>query len=222
MIDRFLRVDILVLLIHVGHLHGFAHFEFTAVGLLQSHDESEQGSLSGAVGTDDAYDTIGWQHEVKVIKEQFVAKGLGYMLGLDHLVAQTWTVGNEDFQLLFLLLYVFVKQFVVRVQTGLTLGLTCLGSHAHPLQFALQCLASFAGRLLLLLHAARLLLQPAGVVAFPGNALSTVQLKNPSGYVVQEVAVVGHGDDGTLVLLQMLLQPIDALGVKVVGRLVKQ
>ncbi len=31
-----------------------------------------------------------------------------------------------------------------------------------------------------------------------------------------------HGDDGPLVLLQVLLEPADALGVEVVGGLVKE
>ena len=33
---------------------------------------------------------------------------------------------------------------------------------------------------------------------------------------------MGHGNDGALILLQVLLQPVDALGVEVVGRLVEQ
>ena len=40
--------------------------------------------------------------------------------------------------------------------------------------------------------------------------------------MVEEVAVVGHGDDGALVLLQVGLQPLHRLGVEVVGGLVQQ
>ena len=40
--------------------------------------------------------------------------------------------------------------------------------------------------------------------------------------VVEEVAVVGDGDDGARVLVEEALQPLDRLGVEVVGRLVEQ
>ena len=43
---------------------------------------------------------------------------------------------------------------------------------------------------------APLLLQPRGVVAFPWNSVTSVEFKNPASYVVQEVAVVRHCDDG--------------------------
>ena len=211
-----------MLLVHVGHLDGFAHLKLARIGLLQAHNQAEQGGLTGAVWTDNAHDAVRRQHEVEVIEEQFLAKGFGYMLRLNHLVAQARAVGNEDFQLLLLLLHILVEQLVVRVQTGLSFGLTSLGGHAHPLQLALQRLTALAGRLLLHLHTLGLLFQPAGVVALPGDALTAVQLQNPSGHVVQEVTVVRHGNHRTLILLQVLLQPVDALSVEVVGRLVEQ
>ena len=40
--------------------------------------------------------------------------------------------------------------------------------------------------------------------------------------MVEEVTVVGYGNHRTLVLLQMLFQPIDGFSVKVVGRFVQQ
>ncbi len=40
--------------------------------------------------------------------------------------------------------------------------------------------------------------------------------------MVEEVSVVGHGDHRAGILLKMLLEPVDTLRVKVVGRLVKQ
>ena len=100
--------------------------------------------------------------------------------------------------------------------------MTGFGSHTYPLQLALEGLAAFA--LLLLLHrqAGGLLLQPGAVVALPGDAFAAVELENPAGHMVEEVAVVGDGDDGAFVLLQVLLEPIDTLGIEVVGGLVEQ
>ena len=56
----------------------------------------------------------------------------------------------------------------------------------------------------------------------PWDALATVELEYPLAHVVEEVAVVGYGDDCTLILLQMLLEPVDALGVEVIGGLVEE
>ena len=79
------------------------------------------------------------------------------------------------------------------------------------------------GRLLLLaLEALALLVEPGGVVALEGDAAAAVELEDPAGDVVEEVAVVGDGDDRARVLLQMPFEPGDRLGVEVVGGLVEQ
>ena len=57
---------------------------------------------------------------------------------------------------------------------------------------------------------------------FPGDAVAAVQLEDPAGDVVEEVAVVGDGDDRPGKLLQVPLQPGDRLGVEMVRRLVQQ
>jgi len=56
----------------------------------------------------------------------------------------------------------------------------------------------------------------------PRDAFATVEFEDPAGHMVEEVTVVGDGDDGALVLLQVALQPLDALGIEVVGRLVEE
>ncbi len=52
--------------------------------------------------------------------------------------------------------------------------------------------------------------------------MTAVELEDPAGHVIQEVPVVRDGDDRARVLLQMLLEPLHALGVQVVRRLVEQ
>ena len=49
-----------------------------------------------------------------------------------------------------------------------------------------------------------------------------IEFENPAGHVVEEVAIVGDGDDGARVLVEEALQPGHGLGVEVVGRLVEQ
>jgi len=100
--------------------------------------------------------------------------------------------------------------------------MTGLGGHAHPLQLPLKGFLSFAFTLLLLCEALRLLFQPAAVIAFKRNALTPVEFKNPTGHLIQEIAVVGNGDDRAFVALQVLFEPVDAFRVEVVGRLVEQ
>ena len=93
---------------------------------------------------------------------------------------------------------------------------------AHPLELRGDgALARLLG-LLLLRQALLLLLQPARVVALVGDPARAVELEDPAGDVVEEVAVVGHGDDGALVVGQVALEPRDRLGVEVVGGLVEQ
>ena len=69
---------------------------------------------------------------------------------------------------------------------------------------------------------AALRLQVLGVVPLVGVGAPAVQLEDPLGHVVEEVPVVSDGDDGAGVLLQVLLEPLHALRVQVVGGLVEE
>ena len=211
-----------MLLVDIDGFDRLTDFKRAAIGLLQAHDEAEKCCLAGTVGADDTHNAVGRQHEVQVIKQQLVAEGFGHVLGFDDLVAQAGAVGDEDFEFLFLFLDSLVQQFVVTVKTCLSLGLAGLGRHTHPFELTLQGLLALALGFLLLGQALGLLFQPAAVIALPGDALAAVQLQNPAGHVVEEVTVVGHGNDRALILLQVLLQPVDGLGIEVVGRLVEQ
>ena len=73
-----------------------------------------------------------------------------------------------------------------------------------------------------LLQPLLLLPEPGGVIALVGNAAAVVELEDPAGDVVEEVAVVGDDQDRARIIAQMALQPIHALGVEMVGRLVEQ
>ena len=107
-------------------------------------------------------------------------------------------------------------------EAGLALGLAGLRCHAHPLELALEGAATGGVLLLLGLEASALLLEPAGVVALERMALPALELEDPPGHVVEEVAVVGDGHDGAVVVAERPLQPRDRLGVEVVGGLVEQ
>ena len=120
------------------------------------------------------------------------------------------------------LLLLLGQQLLVGGEAGLGLGLPGARRGAHPLELARQ--RALAGRLglLLALEPLLLLLEPGRVVALPRDAGAAVELEDPAGDVVEEVAVVGDGDDRARVLVQVVLEPGHALGVEVVGRLVEQ
>ena len=111
---------------------------------------------------------------------------------------------------------------VVAVQTGAAFRLARLGAGAHPLQLVGQALRQLLVALLLGGHTGGLGLQVRGVVALVGVEVAAVDLADPLGHVVQEVAVVRDGEHGAFVVVQELLQPQHAFGVQVVGRLVEQ
>ena len=210
------------MLVHVGQFYRFSHLERSAERLFNSHDESEQGGFTHAVGADYADDTGGRQRKVQVLVQQSVAVAHRYVLCLDHHVAETGTVGDEDFEFFFFLFGVFVEHFVVSGQARFAFRVAGRRGHAHPFQFALERFAAFALLLLLLRQPVRFLFEPAAVITLPRNPFATVQFQNPTRHVVEEIAVVGDGDHRSLVLLQVLFEPVDAFGVEVVGRFVEQ
>ena len=166
----------------------------------------------------------GRQGEVELLDQQVVAVALAQPLGLDHQVAEAGAGGDVDLVRIapLVVLAVLGEQLLVGGQAGLALGLAGARAHPHPLELALQ--GALARRLGLLLEGQPLLLllQPGGVVPLPGDALAAVELEDPAGHVVEEVAVVGDGDDGAGIVGEEVLQPGDGLGVEVVGGLVEQ
>ena len=222
LVHRLLRVNILMLLIHVSQLNRLSNLKRTAVSMFQSHNHAEKRSLARTVRTDNTHDAVRRKHEVQVLEQHLLAESLLHMLRLNHLVAKTRTVRDEYLQLLLTFLLLLTEHLLVSIQTSLALSLTSLRSHVCPFQLTLQCLATLRSLLLLLHHSRSLLLQPRRVVAMPRNTLTTVQLQNPFAHIIQEVAVVSHGDNRTLILLQVLLQPVDALRIQMVRRLIQQ
>ena len=102
------------------------------------------------------------------------------------------------------------------------LGLAALGVGPHPLELVLEALGQLGVLLALDLEALGLLLQVGRVVALVGVEPAAVDLGDPLGDVVEEVPVVGDGEDGAGVAREVLLEPQHRLGVEVVGGLVEQ
>ena len=114
------------------------------------------------------------------------------------------------------------QQLLVRGEAGLGLRLTRARRGAHPLELARQRPLPRRLRLLLAFQALLLLVEPRRIVPLPGDAGAAIELQDPARDVVEEVAIVRDRDDRPRVLVQVVLQPGDALRVEVVGRLVEQ
>ena len=143
-------------------------------------------------------------------------------VGLDHDVAEPGSGRHVDLNLVELDVAILREQRLVGVEAGLGLVAPSAGVHPHPLELLVD--RALARRVLarLLLEPGALLLQPARVVALVGDAAATVELEDPAGDVVQEIAVVGDRDDRPRVVEQVALEPRDRFGVEMVRRLVEQ
>ena len=97
-----------------------------------------------------------------------------------------------------------------------------LAPGAHPGELVPEPLLQLLVLLALHREPLGLLLQVRRVVALVRVGAAAVEFEDPLGDVVQEVPVVGDGQDRARVGGQVLLEPLHALGVEVVGRLVEQ
>ena len=114
------------------------------------------------------------------------------------------------------------EQALVCAEPGLGLRVAGARAGAHPLELARESAAARRLLLLLVREPVLLLLEPGRVVALERDAAAAVELEDPAGDVVEEVAVVGHGDDRALVVREEALEPEHRLRVEVVRRLVEE
>ena len=158
----------------------------------------------------------------EIVDEQVVAVALPQAARFDDDVAETRTGRDVDLGDLDLLRRVLAQQLFVGVEARLALRLPGARRHANPFELALERPLPLGLGLLLLRQPLLLLLEPRRVVPFPGNAAAAIELENPAGDVVEEVAIVRDGDDRAGVVLQKPLEPGDRLRVEMVRRLVEQ
>ncbi len=136
LIHRFVGIEVVVFLIHVGPLHGFADLEIALQRFQLSGDEFEKSGFTRAVRADNAHDAGGRQGKVQVVVKEFVAVGHHNVVGFDHLVTQARAGRNEEFQLVFLFFGVLAEHFLVGTEARFRLSLSGLGGHPDPLQLA--------------------------------------------------------------------------------------
>ena len=148
-------------LVDVGELDGFAKFDGTGVGRVQSHEHAEEGGLASAIWTDDAHHGAWRDDEVRVLDE-FASAGesLAEVTDGQDLVTQTRTRRNLDGQLVALQLEGLRGKLVVSGDAGLVLLLAGGRLGGDPLQFAGEDLLAGGLALLGLTQQLGLLLEP--------------------------------------------------------------
>ena len=162
------------------------------------------------------------EREREVLDQQPVAEALAQPGRLDHLVAEARARRDVDLDRVELDVALLGEQPLVVVQARLRLLAPALRVLAHPLELGRDRPLARGLLALLLREPLLLLLEPARVVALEREAAAAVELEDPARDVVEEVAIVGDGDDRALVVLEVPLEPGDRLGVEVVRRLVEQ
>ena len=117
-------------------------------------------------------------------------------LAVTTVVAESRRRRNHDLVLQDLVGRLLLDHFLILLHARLVLRLSRARRHAHPLELSLQRALSCRFGFLLDRQARALLLEPRRVVALVRNAVAAVELENPAGDVVEEVAIVRDGDDG--------------------------
>ena len=113
----------------------------------------------------------------------------------DDDVAEPRAGRDVDLDLVELDVALLGDQRLVVVQARLLLRLAALRVLAHPVELGGDRLLARLLGALLLREAGLLLLEPARVVALVRDAARAVELEDPAGDVVEEVAIVGDRDD---------------------------
>ena len=173
-------------------------------------------------GADDADDAAGRQLERELVDEQSVAIALRQGLDVDDVLAKPLGDGNDDLRGGRRLLVALPDELVVSGDARLRLRLTRSRRRGDPLAFLGErplpggVLAAFLLKPLPFLH------EPGRIIALVRNAAAAIELENPARHVVEEIAVVGDDQDRARIGAQVALEPVDRLGVEMVGRLVEQ
>src|SRR5262249_5886920 len=154
--------------------------------------------------------------------QQVVAIALFQSLEFDHRLPEALRDRDDDLRALRGLLGRLLHQIFVALVARLGLCLPRAWRSRNPFLLAREralprsCLEAF------LLEPLLLLPEPSRVISLVGNAAAAIELEDPAGDVVEEVAVVGDDQNRAGIIAQVTFEPADRLGVEMVGGLVEQ
>ena len=194
-------------------------------------DVAEEGGLARAVGTQQADAVAGGEVEVDPVEEDPVAKRAGVAFQLEGDVAASGGCGEGGIDAL--RVQVGAVDLVHAVEGSLlVLGAPRLAGvvgHGSPALEADDHLLQPADLFLLVLvrgllgeQVFHLLGAVPGVVARVPGELAVFDFQDGADHPVEQVAVVGDQDHGSVAVVEKVLQPVQAFEVQMVGRLVEE
>src|SRR6516225_3613082 len=215
-----LAVERIAGLINIAEMDRFADLDRALVGSFLSDDHAEQRRLAGAVRANHADDAARRKPEAEIVDQEVVAVAFLEALEVDDVLPEPLRHRNDDLRALGALLRRLLHQLLVALIARLRLRLPRARGCRDPFPLARE--RALVRRLLaaLLLEALLLLSEPGRVVALVGDAAAAIELEDPAGDVVEEVAVVGDDQDRAGIIAEMAFEPADRLVVEMVSGLI--
>src|SRR5262245_60025873 len=220
--DVLLAVERIAGLIDIAEMDRFADLDRALVRFFLPDDHAEQRRLAGAVRADHPDDAAGRKPEGEIIDQEVVAVAFLEPLEVDDVLSEPLRHRDDDLRALGGLLRGLLHQVLVALIARLGFGLPRARGGRDPFLLAGERALARGFLAALLLEPLLLLREPGRVIALVGDAAAAIELEDPAGHVIEEIAVVGDDQDRTGIIAQMALEPADGLGVEMVGGLVEQ
>src|SRR6185437_5666111 len=201
--DGRVAVEGVARLVDIAELHGLADLDGAGIGLVLAGDHAEQRGLAGAVRADHADDAARRQLEGEAVDQQVVAEALGEAFEVDDILAEPLRDRDDDLRGGRRLVVGLREQLFVALVARLGFRLPGLRRGRDPLLLALEGALARGLLAAFLREALLLLLEPGRVVALVRDAAAAIELEDPDGHVVEEVAIVGDDQDGARIVAQM-------------------
>ncbi len=199
-----------------------AHQRLAARRREQAEHHLEQRRLAHAVAPDDAELLARFEVEFQPVEQRpAIGQIEARVLQLDDAVGHLRRGRDDEVHVEFLLRPGLPGEGVVTVHAVARFGGARGRAAADPFEFALEEFLTPGFLRLGVGHAGGLGFEERGVVALVGDEVAAREFHDAVGDAVEEIPVVRHEDAGAGIILEEVLQPLDGVGVEMVGRLVE-
>ena len=187
-----------------------------------SGEKGYKRALSGSVGPYNANAITGWKFKIKIFDQPFIwGKSKTNIMAFENFGAEAFHVNLDRNGVLIKYACRSSLDMFEIVDTGLVFCCASLWHSADPFQFLLQQLACLFLGHLLVFRQQRFLFQIIRIVALKRTQLPPIQFDDLIAHTIQEIAVVGHRQKGTIGLQQISLKPFDHFHIQVIGRFIQ-
>ena len=193
----------------------------SGVGTDESLKHLDKRRLPHPVGTDDAELLATGENIIETVENSFRAEALRHVNSLEDFRAD---IARTAFETDIALTQVDARtllEVVERVDAELSFPGARLRLPAHPLLLAAQCVAHAIELGAHCVEAFGAASQIIVEIAFVDESALMVKLDYPSGYAVEEIAVVGNHQKRQALTRQIFLEPFNGGDVEMVRRLVE-